>query len=168
MSSHTIPAITNAAVAEGFLRARESPRRRYAHILHQPGAEFNEVFNFMLKDSYMQPHLHPSEDKCEDIFIVKGRLVLHYFDDTGVIKQSFFMEPCGLNHVRVPAFTWHTYAMLTEEVLTYESMWGKYNPLTWKKTAGWAPAECEIRSSSFLTSLRSQVGFLETALRGRV
>ena len=153
MSNHQIPSITDTVVSEGFSRARESPRGRYAHILHQPGAEFNEVFNFMLKDSYMQPHLHPSEEKCEDIHIVSGRLLLHFFDDTGMVTQSFLMEPLGLSHVRVPAFTWHTYAMLTEEVLTYESMWGKYDPLTWKKTAGWAPEEGERTALSFLQSL---------------
>ena len=114
MSSQTIPSITNTAVAEGFSRARESPRRRYAHILHQPGADFNEVFNFMLKDSYMQPHLHPSDEKCEDIHVLSGQLLLHFFSDSGEVTQSFLMEPFGLSHVRVPAFTWHTYAMLTE------------------------------------------------------
>ena len=154
MSSHAIPSIADTAVSEGFLRARQSPRRRYAHILHQTGAEFNEVFNFMLKDSYMQPHLHPSEEKCEDIHIISGRLLLHYFDDTGVVTQSFLMEPSGLRHLRVPAFTWHMYAMLTEEVLTYESMWGKYDPLTWKKTAGWAPDEGGRTALSFLRSLK--------------
>ena len=153
MRSHQIPSITNTAVAEGFLRARESPRRRYAHILHKPGAEFNEVFNFMLKDSYMQPHLHPSDEKCEDIHIVSGRLLLHFFDDTGEVTQSFLMQPLGFSHVRVPAFTWHTYAMLTDEVLTYESMWGRYDPLTWKRTAEWAPEEGDSKSTAFLQHL---------------
>ena len=154
MSPQPIPSISDLGISEGFLRARESPRRRYAHILHQPGAEFNEVFNFMLKDSYMQPHLHPSDEKCEDIHIVSGRLSLHFFSDSGEVTQSFLMQPLGLNHVRVPAFTWHTYAMLTEEVLTYESMWGKYDPLTWKKTAGWAPEEATESSVRYLDILR--------------
>lgn len=154
MSSQLVPSISDTAVSEGFMRARESPRRRYAQILHQPGAEFNEVFNFMIKDSYMQPHLHPSEEKCEDIHIVRGRLVLHLFDELGTATQSYLFEPGGLTHVRVPAFTWHTYAMLTEEVLTYESMWGKYDPLTWKKTAGWAPEEGGINGISFLLALQ--------------
>lgn len=154
MSAHQVPSITDTVACEGFTRARESPRRRYPHILHQPGAEFNEVFNFMLEDSYMQPHLHPGDEKCEDIHIVSGRLLLHFFDDTGEVTQSFLMEPSGLNHVQVPAFTWHTYAMLTEEVLTYESMWGKFDPLTWKRTAEWAPVESSADSIRYLQSLR--------------
>ena len=155
MKPRNVPLISEASMSEGFLSARESPRRRYAHILHQPGAEFNKVFNFMLKESYMQPHLHPSEEKCEDIHVVRGRLLLHYFDDSGAVIQSFLMEPTGLSHVRVPAFTWHTYAMLTEEVLTYESMWGKYDPLTWKRTAGWAPMEDLVDSGRYLERLKS-------------
>ena len=154
MQSKNVPPISEASMSEGFLRARESPRRRYAHILHQPGAEFNEVFNFMLKDSYMQPHLHPGEEKCEDIHIVSGRLSLHFFSDSGEVTQSFLMQPLGLSHVRVPAFTLHTYAMLTEEVLTYESMWGRYDPLTWKKTAGWAPTEISEDSGRYLEGLK--------------
>ena len=111
----------------------------------------------------MQPHLHPSEEKCEDIHIVKGRLLLHFFDDTGEVTQSFLMEPGSISHVRVPAFAWHTYAMLTEEVLTYESMWGKYDPLTWKKTAEWAPEEGGINGISFLLAL--QKSGLEASVR---
>lgn len=157
MRKNLIRSITEAQVKNGFCKAYESPRKRYAHILHEPGAEFNEVFNFLLRDSYMQPHLHPGDEKCEEIFLVKGRLALLLFDDGGGVARTFLLEQDGFSHVIVPAFTWHTYVMLTDEVLTYETMSGQYDPSTWKKYASWAAIENSLESETYLRCLKSWI-----------
>jgi cupin fold WbuC family metalloprotein len=157
MSKIGIPTITEQELKEGLLQAHISPRRRHPHILHKLGDEFNQVFNFMTRDSYMQPHLHPGEEKAEEIFLVKGRAAVIYFDNTGDVVNITHLKKEGVDSVRVPAFTWHTYVMLTEEVVTYETMLGKYDIATWKRSAAWAPAENMEVSAEYLNTLRKKV-----------
>ncbi len=146
----------NAELArESFAKAHASPRKRHPVLLHEPGAYFNEVYNFIGRDSYMQPHLHPGSEKIEIIQVLSGRVAVIYFDDQGRITQQTVLTPAGLDQIKVPAFTWHTYVMLTDEVITYETMDGIYDPATWKTFAPWAPIESTTAAISYLESLRS-------------
>jgi len=122
--------------------------------LHQPGAEFNRVFNFMMSNSYMQPHLHPGEEKIEEIYIVEGRVATIFFDDQGAVRDVVLLQKGGIECVKVPAFTWHTYVVLTGSAITYETMMGVYDSKTWKNFARWAPVEGPTESSAYLETLR--------------
>lgn len=154
MSTVIIPVLTEAEKREGLSLAAASPRRRHPKILHQQGAEFNEVFNFMMNDSYMQPHLHPGPEKIEHIYVVEGKLAVLYFNDQGEVINVTVLEKGGTEMVAVPAFTWHTYVMLTPEVITYETMMGKYDPQTWKDFFSIAPAENTPEGVEYLSAIR--------------
>jgi cupin fold WbuC family metalloprotein len=156
MSTVSIPAITEEEKKEGILLADASPRRRHPRILHQPGAEFNEVFNFMMGDSYMQPHLHPGEEKIEMIYLVQGKVAVLFFDDKGAVTKCTLLEKEGVDMIAVPAFTWHTYVMLSPSAITYETMMGKYDPQTWKDFFTIAPAENTPESISYLGFLKAE------------
>ena len=149
------PMLSEPDLQEGLIKAHSSPRRRYPRLLHKPGDEFNHVFNFIMRDSYMQPHMHPGDEKIEEIFLIKGRVAVFFFDDTGAVVEIINLKKEGIDSVRVPAFTWHTYVMLSDEVVTYETMMGKYDPMTWKRFAVWAPEESSTTSLSYLASLKA-------------
>ena len=157
MNHSSIPNLTKQEIQEGLALARISSRHRYPKILHKPGDEFNKVFNFITLDSYMQPHLHPGDEKIEEISLVKGQAAIFFFDDSGGVAEIFHLKKEGVDSVRVPAFTWHTYVMLTDEVVTYETMMGKYDPMTWKRIAAWAPEENTAKSQAYLNSLKKMV-----------
>jgi len=156
MSNFEIPKINYTEHQEGFDNAKASVRRRFAKILHNPGDEFNKVINFMMNDSYMQPHLHPGDEKIEKIYILEGRLAVFFFDDAGEITKTTILEKGGTEMIAVPAFTWHTYAMLTDYAVTYETMMGKYDPQTWKDFFTIAPAENTEESIIFLKKLQEK------------
>ena len=156
MKNQRIPDLPVDEISIGIKRAIDSDRKRFAKILHQSGAEFNEVFNFITHDSYMQPHLHPGNEKIEYIHVIEGRLAILFFDDAGVIIGCTVLEKGGLSSIAVPAFTWHTYVMLSENVITYETMMGVYQPETWKRFANWAPLEGGAESADYLASLRRE------------
>ena len=103
----------------------------------------------------MQPHLHPGEEKIEEIHIIKGKVATIFFDDQGAVRDVVLLEKGGVECIRVPAFAWHTYVMLTDEAVTYETMMGKYDPLTWKRFAPWAPVENSPECVPYLRSLRN-------------
>lgn len=135
--------------------SEKSVRQRHCHILHKKGAKFNKVFNLMRYDSYMHPHMHPGEEKIEKIHIIQGSLYFFFFDNDGNIKEKIHLESKGKNFISVPAYSWHTYVMESEIVLTYETMMGKYHPDTWKHLADWAPKEQSNNSSQYLKKLQN-------------
>lgn len=149
--------LTKDEIASYFMRAEESPRLRAHKILHEPGAYENAVFNFMCKGTYMKPHLHPGKEKIEHINVLAGRLVIFYFNDQGevIFKKSISADD-EENLIIVPAYTWHTYLMLADQVLTYETMDGVYDPKTWKHHPDWAPDEDSLQRQNYFDHLRNE------------
>lgn len=156
MNQFNIPTLSEQDIQEGLRSAELSPRRRHPKILHKPGAEFNQVFNFNMHDTYMQPHLHPGEEKIEEIYVVSGKIAVLYFDNAGAITKITHLQKGGTEVIKVPAFTWHTYVMLTDRTVSYETMMGKYDPKTWKHFADWAPLENSEASYDYLNFLKAE------------
>lgn len=152
-----IPQLSDLDFEEGFAQAVSSGRHRHPKLLHQPGDQFNRVFNFIMSDSYMRPHLHPGEQKIEEIYIIEGRMATIFFDDRGDLRDVLVLEKGGVECITVPAFTWHTYVTLTDTVVTYETMTGVYDPKTWKEFPSWAPVEGGEESSAYLAFLKKIV-----------
>lgn len=148
-----IPNLEIIEIEAYFEIALKSPRKRAHKVLHVKGAEFNEVFNFLLKDTYMQPHLHPGKEKIEKMYLIEGKFAVLFFDSNGNYQSSKKLEKGQLEYIEIPAFQYHTYVMLSERVITYETMMGVYDPETWKTLAGWAPVEGSSEATEFFEKL---------------
>ena len=157
MKETGIPELSTTEIHEYIQKAASSKRRRYPRILHNPGDEFNRVINFMMEDSYMQPHLHPGKEKIEKMYLVQGKFAVLFFSEKGEMDQSVVLEKDKTEYIEIPAFTWHTYVMLSETVVSYETMMGKYDPETWKTLAEWAPTEDTNKSITYLNELKQKV-----------
>jgi cupin fold WbuC family metalloprotein len=155
--SKIIPKLSNDEIIHHFNLANSSERKRSPKILHQKGDYLNKVFNFVLADSYMHPHLHPADEKIERMHLIQGSFALIIFDDNGEITETIVLEKGKKEFVAVPAFTWHTYVMLTDEVIVYEEVDGVYNPDTWKDMATWAPKENTIECVEYLKMLKDNI-----------
>lgn len=149
--------LSNEVVSDWMLRAEKSARNREALILHSPGDYHNRVYNFLLFDTYMQPHMHPGDEKIEVIRVLSGSLAALFFNDVGEIIQRMILEPKKCGVVEIPAYAWHTYVMLSNEVVTYETMNGVYDSATWKRLAEWAPSEHSKEAADYLRSLRASL-----------
>ena len=152
-----IPLLSEQEIMDGLSGARNSTRFRYPMILHNQGDEFNQVVNFILSASYMQPHLHPGEEKIEKIYLIQGRVAMLFFDDQGAVTDIVLLEKGQKEIVEIPAFSWHTYLILSEYAITYETMMGKYDPRDWKEFADWAPSENSPVSLAYLNFLKEEV-----------
>ena len=157
MISIKTPQLSEKEIKEYFVLAQNSERRRAPKILHKKGDYLNKVFNFVLSDSYMHPHLHPSKEKIEKMYLIHGSFALIIFDDKGKVTESIILEKGKKEFIDVPAFTWHTYVMLSDKVIIYETMEGFYDPKTWKVLASWAPEESSQRSLLYLESLKKNI-----------
>ena len=156
MKDILIPEISAEVVTDQFENASRSPRKRYPKILHKQGDYLNKVFNFIYAESYMHPHLHPSEEKNEKMYLVEGAFGLITFSNKGEIVGTTVMEKGGQEFIEVSAFTWHTYVMLTKKAIIYETMEGVYDPSTWKTMASWAPVEDSPEAMPYLDMLKKQ------------
>jgi cupin fold WbuC family metalloprotein len=153
MMDANIPELSEQEIQDFLKLADGSERRRYPKLLHSPGDKFNCVFNFMRQDSYMQPHLHPDAEKIEKIYLIRGKVAVLFFSDQGEIEKCTVLGIGGVELIEVPAFTWHTYVMLADYAVTYETMMGVYHPHTWKKTSDWSPLENTKDASIYLQRL---------------
>ena len=156
MNTIIIPELSSNERNQYFDEAKKSERSRAPKILHKQGSYYNSVFNFILEDSYMHPHLHPSNEKVEKMYLIEGSFALFIFDDKGKICQTHRLEKGGRESIDVPPFTWHTYVMLTQKVIVFETMNGIYDPASWKEMASWAPFENTSEASSYLAILKNE------------
>ena len=103
-----VPQLSAEEITTYLAVAQKSPKRRAPKILHHPGAFFNQVINFVLADSYMQPHRHQDKEKIEEIWLIEGKMTVLFFDDQGTITQVVNLDPQLNNYIAIPAFAWHT------------------------------------------------------------
>ncbi len=157
MNTTRIPELSSYEITQYFVEAKKSERSRAPKILHKQGDYNNSVFNFILEDSYMHPHLHPSNEKVEKMYLIEGSFALIIFDDKGKISDAHTLAKGGRETIDVPAFTWHTYVMLTQEVIVFETMKGIYDPSSWKEMAPWAPFENTLEAFSYLAMLKNEI-----------
>lgn len=151
--NYKIPILTLEDKIKYFNKAKNSHRKRFPYIIHQKGDEFNQVFNFILDDSYMKPHMHPNENMVEKMHLISGSFKLIFFDDKGIPKKIYDIDKKN-SRVEVPGFTWHTYVMTSKSTIVFETMIGKYDPLTWKKMPEWAPDEDSKESEEYFRNLK--------------
>jgi cupin fold WbuC family metalloprotein len=134
--------------------AVNSKRRRCHLIMHNHGDEFNQAFAFICSDSYMRPHLHQYNYMVEKMHLIEGSFELFFFDNNGKIIKTYKLDEPS-QKVQVPALQWHTYVIRNDLAIIFETMMGKYDPLTWKKFPDWAPAEGSTLASQYFHSLKN-------------
>ena len=150
-----IPKLSKKDINQHFVLAKDNISKRALKILHRNGDFFNKVFVFLLKDTYMQPHLHPGYQKKEKMFLFRGSFCLLFFNDNGKVVKKILLDDKKKNYFEIPPFTWHTYVMTSENVVIYETMNGIYNPKTWKKMANWAPKENSRQAKHYFKKLKT-------------
>jgi len=154
-----IPSLSQEEIDEFLLKAGNSERRRALKILHEPGAGLNRTINFMMPDTYLQPHNHPWEEgkeKIERYKILGGKLALVFFDNKGNVKRAVVLDEKSDVYAVNPS-EWHTPIVLSEYALCYEEVKGVYDPAHYKEMAKWAPKENTPEVPAYLDFLKKEV-----------
>jgi cupin fold WbuC family metalloprotein len=127
--------------------ARQSPRRRAIHCLHQGDWEHaHRMLNALTPGTYVRPHRHASRFNGEGFVLLRGRMAVLIFDDEGQLlpeKSTVLSFADGQFGMEIEPGVWHSLVAL-EDTVIYEVKGqpaGGYVQATDKNFAPWAPPE---------------------------
>ena len=134
--------ITESLLLTTLEKASASPRQRMNHNFHPDlDSIYQRMLNSLIPGTYLTPHRHANPPKNETFIVLKGKLVVIEFNDSGTITDHLLLDPETGNYgVDFFPNTWHTVIALTPAVV-FEAKDGPYIPLNDKDFAPWAPPE---------------------------
>lgn len=134
--------------------AKALPRKRKNFNYHPTFDDpINRMLNAVEPGSYVQPHKHESPDKREVFILLKGKLAVVFFDNSGNITDHVILDNIENFGVEIPPAQWHTIIALEPGTVVYEIKDGPYSPADDKNFASWAPKEGEAGCAGYLQKL---------------
>jgi cupin fold WbuC family metalloprotein len=145
------PQLLDELSQKAALRSRKRLNHNFHDELYDP---INRMLNALEPGTYIQPHKHENPDKREVFIVLRGSLVVVFFDDSGNVNEFVLLDPENGNYgVEVPVGAWHSLFALETGTVIYEVKDGPYSPLDDKNFAPWAPCEGEPECEMFLKTL---------------
>ena len=124
-------------------KSYNSDNFRYRYCLHQSHTDLiQEMVIAITSSSYVQPHIHP-EKLTESYHIMKGELLVIFFNDDGSIKSKVTMTPEGTSILRMNKPVWHSIISISDHSIYHETLTGPFNKDLVVEYASWAPKENE-------------------------
>ncbi|EXI78861.1 MAG: hypothetical protein AW10_02732 [Candidatus Accumulibacter appositus] len=151
----TVVMIDQALLDSVSLQARHSPRQRKNCNFHaDDAAPAHRLLNAIEPGSYLMPHRHLDANKDETMIVLRGRLGVVVFDESGQVQQSAVLTPGGpVSGVDIPHGVYHTVLALDPGTVMLEAKGGPYLPLDEAERAPWAPAEGAPEAAAYARSL---------------
>lgn len=139
-------------------RAKNSHRGRMNYNFHDDLADpINRMLNAFEPGTYIQPHKHENPDKREVFIILRGSLVVVFFDNSGTPTDFVLLDRDKGNYaVEIPVGEWHSLFALESGSVVYEVKDGPYLPMNDKNFAIWAPKEGGSGCAEYLKNLTDQ------------
>jgi len=143
---------------EVIQKAKNSLRSRINHNFHDDLADpINRMLNAFEPGTYIQPHKHENPDKREVFIVLRGSLVVVFFDNSGTPTDFVLLDQDKGNYaVEIPVGAWHSVFALVSGTVVYEVKDGPYLPMNDKNFASWAQKEGELGCDQYLKDLTDQ------------
>lgn len=111
-------------------RAKASERLRMNFNLHETlDAKAQRLLNALEPGTILPIHRHPHT--AETYVLLRGRIDVMFYDDSGVETQRFSLDPLAGNYgVQIPKGKWHTLEVLRSGTVILEVKDGPYMPLS--------------------------------------
>lgn len=111
-------------------KAKKSTRLRVNFNLHEKQSDsVQRLFNVMEPGTVVPSHRHQNAD--ETIIVIRGKLVVKYFNSNNEEADSFLLEVGTENFgIHIPKGVWHGVYVLEPGTVIFEVKEGPYAPLT--------------------------------------
>ncbi|OUR93618.1 hypothetical protein A9Q84_19305 [Halobacteriovorax marinus] len=137
-------------------KARLSHNYRYRYCMHiDHNALIQEMVIAMTNKSYNRPHRHPA-GITESYHLIRGKLMVLFFDDSGAITKKVFLHSEGNQLLRMNAPVYHMVISLCETSLYHETLTGPFDKDSVVEYADWAPEEGEEKGWIYLEKLKKE------------
>ena len=131
--------IDNILLDKLTAQAKESPRLRMNLDLRNSDADSSQRMLNAIEPGSVVP-IHRHRGTSETVVVLRGRVVEDYYDDAGVLVESFVLGDCHVadaprNDVpmayalNIPAGLWHTLRALESGTVILEMKDGAYEPI---------------------------------------
>ena len=131
--------IDNTLLDELTSQAQASPRLRMNMDLRNSAADTSQRMLNAIEPGSVVP-IHRHRKTSETVVVLRGRVVEEYYDDAGVLVESFVLGDCHVadaprNDVpmayalNIPAGQWHTLRALESGTVILEMKDGAYEPI---------------------------------------
>ena len=131
--------IDNILLDKLTAQAKESPRLRMNLDLRNSDADSSQRMLNAIEPGSVVP-IHRHQKTSETVVVLRGRVVEEYYDDAGVLAESFVLGDCHVadaphNDVpmacvlNIPAGQWHTLRALESGTVILEMKDGAYEPI---------------------------------------
>ena len=131
--------IDNILLDKLTAQAKESPRLRMNMDLRNSSADSSQRMLNAIEPGSVVP-IHRHQKTSETVVVLRGRVVEEYYDDAGVMVESFVLGDCHVadaprNDVpmvyalNIPAGQWHTLRALESGTVILEMKDGAYEPI---------------------------------------
>lgn len=138
-------------------KAAANPRGRQHHNFHQMEEPCHRMAIGLQSHTYIPPHRHLSADKAEALLVLKGRLGLLIFSDSGEVLAKRVLEAGGdCVGVDLPPGVFHALVVLEDDSLLFECKAGPYKAVGAGEQAEWAPREGEAGVADYQAWMRAQ------------
>ncbi len=147
--------ISNELLDSVIGEARTSPRKRKNFNFHTSDeSRCNRLLNALEPGTYIRPHRHLDPEKDELMVLLRGRMGMIYFDDSGNVTETEFLA-VGSDRfgIDIPAGTYHSLVCLEPGTVFLEAKAGPYRPFIPAELAPWAPAEQDADAASYREEL---------------
>ena len=132
--------IDNILLDKLTTQAKESPRLRMNMDLRNSDADSSQRMLNAIEPGSVVP-IHRHQKSSETVVVLRGRVVEEYYDDAGVLVESFVLGDCHVadaprNDVpmayalNIPAGQWHTLRALESGTVILEMKDGAYEPIS--------------------------------------
>jgi cupin fold WbuC family metalloprotein len=139
------------AAAQGNTRHRKN-----WNIHPNDGFPAHRLLNAMEPESYIRPHRHLDPLKDETFMIVRGKLGILIFDDTGTVKEKVLLDAEGeIIGADIPSGQFHAAVSLENGTIFFEAKAGPYVPLQENEKALWAPEEGSAGAGGYLAEMKA-------------
>ena len=131
--------IDNILLDKLTAQAKESPRLRMNMDLRNSAADSSQRMLNAIEPGSVVP-IHRHQKTSETVVVLRGRVVEEYYDDAGVLVESFVLGDCHVadasrNDVpmvyalNIPAGQWHTLRALESGTVILEMKDGAYEQI---------------------------------------
>ena len=131
--------IDNVLLDKLTAEAQASPRLRMNLDLRNSDADSSQRMLNAIEPGSVVP-IHRHQKTSETVVVLRGRVVEEYYDDAGVLVESFVLGDCHVADaprndgpvacaLNIPAGQWHTLRALESGTVILEMKDGPYEPI---------------------------------------